>query len=181
MPVTIDGTTGVSPVQNNTITSAKVVDASLVQADLALNVATTGPAFSVTQGATITLTANGNTKCVLNTEEYDTANCFDAVTNYRFQPLVAGYYQINALISAQTVNTGNCIIPYLYKNGSLSRIGTIAWAGPGAYPYTTGSWLLYMNGSTDYLELYVSLVGPTCLGAAGFAAMALQGFLARSA
>lgn len=122
--------------------------ASVQQTYLASGVAGTGPAFSAVMTADQSVTANVTTKVVFSTEVFDTNNNYDPTTNYRFTPTVAGYYQINvALISNQ--NTLAQLM--LYKNGS--SIGA-------AYPQATNlgqaslSYLVSMNGSTDYLEVY---------------------------
>ena len=54
-----------------------------------------GPAFSVQMGSTQSISSGTYTKLQFNTKNYDTNNNFDATTNYRFTPTVAGYYQIN--------------------------------------------------------------------------------------
>ena len=52
-----------------------------------------GPTFSVYRNTTEqSVTSNVATKIQFNAEEFDTANCFDSTTNYRFTPNVAGYY-----------------------------------------------------------------------------------------
>jgi hypothetical protein len=76
---------------------------------------------------------------------------FDAVTNYRYTPAVAGHYQFNGLIQLNTA-TGSLAVD-IYKNGastgySVSK-GTTTLNVSGHV-----SRVLYMNGSTDYVELY---------------------------
>lgn len=123
-------------------------DATIVQADLATNVAGNGPAFSAYQSSAQTISAVTFTKIQLQTEEFDTNNCFDSTTNYRFTPNVAGYYQINGSIYYNGAAT--CQI-YIYKNGTLFK--------RGSQVNTTNvesvvSALVYFNGTTDYVELY---------------------------
>ena len=57
------------------------------------------PAFSAYLGTSQTVTTDVATKLQLNTEVFDTASAFDSTTNYRFQPTVAGYYQLNGNVS----------------------------------------------------------------------------------
>jgi len=112
-----------------------------------------GPAFFAYSSTGTTLTAATLVKIILNTELFDTNNNFDSTTNYRFTPTVAGYYQVNGVM---TVNFWNGIIlaVYVFKNGNNYC------AGNTAYPQTTGgvrsvvSTLVYMNGTTDYIEMY---------------------------
>jgi hypothetical protein len=95
------------------------------------------------------------TKVNLNVKVFDTASAFDNTTNYRFQPTVAGYYQINGALYITSSTTDSSIRSAIYKNGSQ---------------YVQGSWIynpasmsdsisvvasvVYLNGSTDYVELF---------------------------
>jgi hypothetical protein len=111
------------------------------------------PAFSAYQSSAQTLSTSTYTKIQFQTEEWDTANAFDNATNYRFTPQVAGYYQINGGISSASSATG--IIVNLYKNGSSSRIVYFnAFGGSSTSNGGFGSAIIYLNGSTDYVELY---------------------------
>jgi hypothetical protein len=111
------------------------------------------PAFSAYQSSAQTLSSTTYTKINFQTEEWDTANCFDSTTNMRFTPNVAGYYQINGGISSNSSATG--IIVNLYKNGSSHRF--LYFNGFGSFSNSNGGFgsaVVYMNGSTDYVELY---------------------------
>ena len=108
-----------------------------------------GPAFSAYQSTAQSLTANVITKLAFQTKEFDTANAFDNTTNYRFQPTVAGYYQVNGCFTAGSNRTYSVI--YIYKNGAnfkSSNTGN-STTGVGA----SVSALTYLNGSTDYIEI----------------------------
>jgi hypothetical protein len=145
------------------ITSASIENASIAQVDLATGVAGTGPAFSAYQNATQNVTTGTWTKVQLNTEDFDTANCFDSTTNYRFTPNVAGYYQINAevRVNGTSITLGAGAI---YKNGTPVS-STIIYYGTSvsAANQFCMSKLIYFNGSTDYVELYgiVSATSPS--------------------
>jgi len=131
------------------LTAGGLPDASITQSELAVGVAGTGPAFSAYQSSAQTLSANTFTKLQFQTEEFDTANCFDNTTNYRFTPTVAGYYQAGGGFGG---GTSQCTtIVALYKNGS--NIKTLA-NSPSVNPASYGSALVYLNGTTDYIELY---------------------------
>jgi hypothetical protein len=111
------------------------------------------PAFSAHANANQSVTSATYTKVLLQTEVFDTNNNFDNTTNYRFTPTVAGYYQINGVIRANgTGLTG--IIASIYKNGNQYSLGTatdgtVADSGQGVV-----SEIVFLNGSTDYVELY---------------------------
>lgn len=128
--------------------------AAVTQTMLAAGVAGNGPTFSAYQSSSQSI-ANGGTfyKVQFQTEEWDTANCFDSTTNYRFTPNIAGYYQFSSSIG-WGANSSSGVAVALYKNGSLYKIGTYAWNG-NIGPVTNLSALAYANGSSDYFEIYV--------------------------
>lgn len=121
------------------------------------NQAVNGPAFSASNSTTPQTVSNGVVaKVQLTVENFDTANCFDPVTNYRFTPNVAGYYQFNAALYASASSTTNTLIAIIYKNGSpyLGGAFQAVSSGPGSNAASTVSAVIYMNGTTDYAELY---------------------------
>jgi hypothetical protein len=113
------------------------------------------PAFSANTSSTLSISHATNTKIPFNTEEWDTNSNYDPVTNYRFTPTVAGYYQVNIKIQIDNTGSGGETYTALYKNGSIyKRVGMIPnIAGTGRSP--VGSVVVYLNGSTDYIEAYV--------------------------
>jgi hypothetical protein len=122
---------------------------TVTQATLATPVAGTGPAFSAYQSTLQSVSNNTLTKIQLQTEEFDTASAFDSTTNYRFTPQVAGYYQINGAVFFSTATAS--VIASIYKNGSEYKRGV--YFGTSGQSAIVSS-LLYLNGSTDYIELY---------------------------
>jgi hypothetical protein len=113
-----------------------------------------GPAFSVYRNSAQSIANSTYTKIQLDTENFDTANCFDSTTNYRFTPTVAGYYQINGIVS-MSGNTTGITGSAIYKNGTLYCNGSIAPNNVLLGGNSGVSSVIYMNGSTDYVELYV--------------------------
>ena len=116
-----------------------------------------GPAFSAYAGTSQTITINTFTKIQFNVEEFDTNSNYDNVTNYRFTPTVAGYYQVNGQTNATSTISITRIIPAIYKNGSAFKYGT-DFTTPTASRSNISA-LVYLNGSTDYIEYYVLLAG----------------------
>lgn len=116
------------------------------------------PAFSAFRTASQSLTTGAFTKVQCNGEEFDTANAYDAVTNFRFTPQASGYYQVNGgvLVNGATLTIG---ILMIYKNGGLWKRGNDIRATMSGYAGLTVSGLVYMNGTTDYLELYAYAEG----------------------
>jgi len=113
-----------------------------------------GPAF-LAYRATSTQSVSGGTytKVQFNAESFDTDSCYDPTTNYRFTPNKAGYYQVNISINPY-LSSANFSVWRLYFNGaSVRQNSTDAGYGQGqALAFST---LIYMNGSTDYIEVYL--------------------------
>ena len=147
-------------------------DATIQQADLAANVAGNGPAFSASAVGTFSIAANTWTKLQFNTEQFDTNSNYDNATNYRFTPTVAGYYQFN-FVNAQLI-AGTCYLS-IYKNGNS---GTNQY---GASANPSGSTILYMNGSTDYVEVYAYNSSVLTGGPASSTLVCFSGALVRAA
>lgn len=157
------------------ITSADT--GTVTQTMLGAGVAGNGPAFAAYQSTPqATFTANTFTKVVFQTEEFDTASCFDNTTNYRFTPNIAGYYQFNTAV--QFNGTASVAIS-LYKNGAMFKTGvnnSAALVGPA---FCVSS-LIYLNGTTDYVEVYAA-TGAAITTYASNTQTWFNGFLARSA
>mgnify|MGYP003342105858 CR=1 FL=1 len=137
------------------------------------------PAFSVYRSGNQTFSSNTWTKIAFNTEEFDTANCFDSTTNYRFTPNVAGYYQFNFNAIAPTASRTSELQVFLYKNGSQYKSGIDITSSSGVV-MLGGSATAYANGTTDYFEFYLYTgTGGTITGSQVYTYF--QGFLARAA
>jgi hypothetical protein len=132
------------------INSASIENGGVAQVDLAAGVSGNGPAFSAWASST-TSCANGVvTKISFPTELFDTASCYNTATS-NFTPNVAGYYQVNTSVyfAGVTSQYGFLIIrkngvEFAYGSGLIGTVG-------GAL--STGSCLVYMNGTTDYLDI----------------------------
>jgi hypothetical protein len=143
---------------------------------LATGVAGTGPAFSAYVSSNQSITSSANVKVPFNTEEFDTANCYDNTTNYRFTPNVAGYYQINAAVG--TIAGSTRALPMIWKNGAEAKRGNDS---SSAVNGVVVSALIYANGTSDYFEIYVyTNASGTNLGGGAYLTY-FQAFLARAA
>jgi hypothetical protein len=122
------------------------------------------PAFSAYQNnPSQSISASTFTKVQLNTEDFDTANAFDSTTNYRFTPQVAGYYQINGQVTLINGTLLNRTSLYIYKNGTAYKVGvSVPFNGSNNIANSISS-LVYLNGTTDYVELYVWAGATTAL------------------
>ena len=111
------------------------------------------PAFSVTQASGQTINNATWTKLTFNSEQFDTNNNFDATTNYRFTPTVAGYYNITISGGHNTSTTP--IMVAIYRNGSSYQQATAPGLSGSFDPNACVSALVLFNGTTDYVEGYV--------------------------
>ena len=127
-------------------------------ADLGISSGVATPAFeaylSADQGSNAD---NTNVKAQIDTEVYDTDNCYDNSTNYRFTPTVAGKYFVygSSKIQSDTASTMALIRLLIYKNGSLWKQSTFDPSDNQVESLSLGvDGILDMNGTTDYVELY---------------------------
>jgi hypothetical protein len=151
VPATATATSLIIPSNAGTMVTTGST-AAVTQGMLAAGVAGNGPAFSAYRSSDQTGISDAVfTKVQLNLENFDTASCFDNVTNYRFTPNVAGYYQINGTLYI----TGSLAagVSAIYKNGSLYCYGSFVVVGSSGTVSSVSS-LVYLNGTSDYVELY---------------------------
>jgi hypothetical protein len=165
MTTTINGSSPSITFSDSTTQTTAFTTGAVTQASLATGVAGTGPAFAAySSTATQSITSGVDTKVQLNTKSspgFDTNNNFDATTNYRFTPTVAGYYQINGCIRIGLGSGTTTGFSYaaIYKNSSLYKIGVASNAAVNGGSVFSVSDIVYCNGSTDYVELYGNING----------------------
>ena len=154
----------------------------LPQAGLATGVAGTGPAFSAYANANQTITSNTFTKIQINTEEFDTNSNFDSTTNYRFTPTVAGYYQVNGSVNNYSSTSPTRLLAVIYKNGTAYKRFFDGAVSTGTFfANSEGSALVYLNGSSDYIELYGLIVATTAIVNTDSSYVYFQAAMVRSA
>lgn len=122
------------------------------QSSLAANVCGNAPAFSA-YGNAQTIANTTWTKIQFQTKEFDTASAFDNTTNYRFQPLIAGYYQFTSSVYYGSTAAGQTLS--LYRNGAEFKRGSLNGGVSGGGTQSIVTALIYLNGSTDYVEVYM--------------------------
>jgi hypothetical protein len=111
------------------------------------------PTFSYYSNAGVTVSSGGFTKVTFTVSEWDTTGGMYASS--RFTPTVAGYYQIDACVACSSTVGGQSITS-IYKNGSEFKRGNQVTSNiTGTQTNTLASALIYFNGSTDYIEIYV--------------------------
>ena len=143
------------------------------------------PTFRAFLPSNQTLSNATDTKITLTNEVFDTASCFNntgstvnGIPAYAFLPNVAGYYQINAIVG------GSASVSLVYNWIQIRRSSTedsrAIYAPYGANSYGSVSNLIFLNGSTDYVELFVQLAGTGTLNALATYTM-MSGVLVRAA
>ena len=117
------------------------------------------PSFQAYMSSDQTVSSEVSTKLQINTEVWDTDNCYDNSTNYRFTPNVAGKYFVYGAYRFDngSANTSRYAEVSIHKNGTAYTDGTqIGNYGTYSFrnmllPVTS---LIEFNGSTDYVELF---------------------------
>jgi hypothetical protein len=135
------------------------------------------PAFAAQTTAAQNIASSTPTKIAFDSKVFDTNTNYNT-TNYRFTPTVAGYYQINGIV-AHTSGTNypsSFMFIYLYKNGVATNLVGGASVTPFAAFGISG--IVNMNGSTDYIEIYVNQSAANPLNVQG---LHFSASLARSA
>lgn len=121
-------------------------------------------------GATTNQTISGDTssapvKVNLNNTLYDPNSWWDG-TLHRYVPTLAGRYRINWI--GHAVAEAGTFYTAVYKNGALARRVGETGSGNGAST-VGGSFIILMNGSTDYLEPFAAGTGTFTIGYDGSA------------
>jgi len=166
-------------------TSGTVLTSASTQSQLPPNIAGNGPAFFAYATVTQSITTATQTKIALANKRFDTNNNFDSTTNYRFTPTVAGYYFISGTIAINSPSANTGAYATIYKNGSTAFVSSGAGGNTAMYPFPTVTGIIYLNGSTDYVELYGYIPSATASTVTNVFVSGdgvyFQGFLARSA
>lgn len=146
-------------------------DACLVAASGA-NGAATPVMFSARAAATQNLTANVQTKILYGTKEADTDGFYDAA-NSRFQPTRAGWYYVEG--SYYLASTPGYADIKVNKNGNTVKVGSTA--GNSSTYFAQASTVIYLNGTTDYVEIFGSVNANVTTNAAFAAGHQFSGFM----
>ena len=156
------GTFTISAPNGNTDRTLVLPDEAGTVLTSASNVAQKGvPIFRATKNASSqAITVNTSTKVIYDTVVVDSTSSYDS-GNSRYTPSVAGYYLVkcSADIGANT-NTLSRAQIMIFKNGSnYSSMGPVVSGFVGTEAGSMNVDLVYLNGSTDYIETYVYISG----------------------
>ena len=123
--------------------------------------------FSAYRSTAQTFSHGVTAKVSYNSELYDPDSVYDAATNYRYQPNVAGYYEVSMKILWGNLGATANSIGYIYKNGS--EFHRVQYNSAGTLSNHCVVARVLMNGTSDYLEgyAYQATGGNSDLGAVG--------------
>jgi hypothetical protein len=134
------------------------------------------PAFSAGISGTQSVTSGAYTKIAMSVEEFDTNNNYDT-TNYRYTPTVAGYYQVNIAVGPNGTSVSSAVAA-VYKNGSVYKYGPYIQA---TNPNSNLACIVYMNGTTDYIEAYAYQTASTASWGTSATSTYFQAYLVKAA
>ena len=143
-----------SPATNTDRTLILPDEAGTVLTSASSIVQNTGAVFKAYTSANQSIPHNTFTKVICGVTLYNEGNFWDTATS-KFTPNTSGYYQINASARLSS-NTNQYLQILVQKNGNTytSQMLVIVGNGSGEIQVSIGD-AVYLNGTTDYLELYV--------------------------
>ena len=119
------------------------------------NAAASTAALDVYLGTTQPVVSGSSTKIRLDTKEFDVTGAYDEVNNYRFQPTVAGYYQINGRFRG----TGSAGVTSQWMEIWKSGVTGFRLCESSNGITIAGSQVVSLNGTSDYLEFNGVVIG----------------------
>jgi len=128
------------------------------------------PAFQAYLGSNQSGSDSVAMKLNIDTEVFDSDSWYDTST-YRYTPQKAGYYNFTIRGSSALIHT-----IYVYKNGS-TQFNAIGYNSYQSFP---GSSMVYMNGSSDYVELWGLVQTASGSFTSGQSNTSFEGFWVRS-
>ena len=130
--------------------------------------------FRAYRNGDTTTGSNASWKVQLNAESFDVRGKFDSATNYRFQPDRSGYYLIHAQIMlGSSPSASFSFWASLFKNGTEHTRGfkadgqVLGYTTDQQHPVTD---LIFLNGTSDYVELYLQKSGSNNVNVEGSSA-----------
>jgi hypothetical protein len=115
------------------------------------------PAFEAINSGNQSISNNTQTKVEFQTENFDTDNCYDNSTNYRFTPTTSGKYLIYSTLTVSNgSNVGIAAHIEIRKNGSKVFLAQTNVYNNNILNLVAVSAcsILTLNGSSDYVEIY---------------------------
>jgi hypothetical protein len=161
--VSAASTTGTAGTAIVLATSPTITTPTLVQPNIGAATGTTltlsaMPKMSAYLGSNQT-GVSGLVKLNIDTKYFDIGTYFNTST-HKYTPLVAGYYAVSARLETTAVSA--IVQAIVYKNGADVVAANGSRSGAGGGTFQTGcSGFIDMNGTTDYLEMYIYTASST--------------------
>ena len=119
------------------------------------------PKFRASLGANQPIIANTLTLVAIDLVDFDTTSAFN-VTTYRYTPLVAGYYQFSASLGPSFPTTAGAVEVSLWRDGAggltlFAAQGYHSQNNPDFDVHQNCSGLIYMNGTNNYVRMFVKV------------------------
>ena len=123
------------------------------------------PSFFAYVDTNQSVSASSNTKVQFDGELFDSDNCYDSTTNYRFTPTEAGKYFLFAQAFFAINSTGSEGAIRIYKNGTsgLQYFARSTYVGGPANQTANIQGIVDANGSSDFFEIYIDVGGNSTL------------------
>lgn len=112
-------------------------------------------AFRVYRSVDVSLAGGDWQKVPFNAASYDVNAAFNRTLN-RYIPQVEGYYQVEYSVGwSSNLNSVSAYDHAIYKNGAVHTQKDMRVNATSTRYAHSGSDLIYMNGTTDYLEVFM--------------------------
>lgn len=134
-------------------------------------------AFRANRGAAQSISNTTETKIQFNNAISNVGGYYDNTTNYRFTPGVEGYYFFTITCGYGAATSGSVIEVNIKQNGSSYVARNFSHASTSNNCVPTASTVVYMNGSTDYIEGYTWHSIGSAQNTTNGASCTLSGFL----
>ncbi len=105
------------------------------------------------------LFTSGHLTKVSLTETFDQDGWFTSPSGHRYTPQIAGYYQFFANLWMSATGNITAYEAYFYKNGVNTYLGAGTSGTLGSGKIVSITTVIYLNGTTDYVELFASMTG----------------------
>jgi len=165
-----DATISTAKIQDSAVTNAKLQNSSITLNGSAVSLggsATVGgantPSFFAWVDTDQSISGGSNTKVQFDGELYDSDNCYDNTSTYRFTPTEAGKYFLFAQVYFAISSTGSEGSIRIYKNGTsgLQYFARSTYVGGPATQTANIQGIVDANGTSDYFEIYIECSSST--------------------
>lgn len=113
--------------------------------------------FQAYASTTTSIASGAWGKLTLDSESWDPCGWFDSsASNYKFTPKAPGVYQVMGSVQIVACADTKRFLLDIYRNGSAYLAGNASWQGALSNPILSVAEIMSLNGSTDYIELYVN-------------------------